>query len=187
MIYVEKKINTVNHLRILPLIALLSLASTGCQFLPNSQTPESPPTESNTTQPSTNKLPPEQTYELQVNRDQVWGMLRKVAFTDNSIVVTLEVTNGSRQVIELNAKDDMYLQDNVKGYTGNRYNLSPPPDDPTITIQPGTTTKGDFVFIGRLSPKATELTLFINASTPTYSQENAQRPNMRFTDIFIRR
>lgn len=44
---------------------------------------------------------PEPTYELQVNEDQVWGMLRKVAFTENSIVVTLEVTNGSIQAIEL--------------------------------------------------------------------------------------
>lgn len=181
----------MNHLRIFTVIALLSLGSTGCQFLPNSQTPEAPPTESNsstsTTPPSANKLPPEQTYELQVNRDQVWGMLRKVAFTENSIVVSLEVTNGSRQAIELSAKDDMYLQDNTGGYTGNRYNLSPPPNNPTLVIQPGTTLKGQFVFIGRLAPKATELTLYINASTPSYSQENAQRPNMRFQGIFIRR
>jgi len=27
---------------------------------------------------------PEQTYELQINRNQVWGMLRKVAFTEIS-------------------------------------------------------------------------------------------------------
>lgn len=27
---------------------------------------------------------PEPTYELQVNEDQVWGMLRKVAFTEIS-------------------------------------------------------------------------------------------------------
>lgn len=179
----------MNHLRIFTVIALLSLGSTGCQFLPNSQTPEAPPTESNsstsTTPPSANKLPPEQTYELQVNRDQVWGMLRKVAFTENSIVVSLEVTNGSRQAIELSAKDDMYLQDNV--YEKNRYNLSPPPNNPTLVIQPGTTLRGKFVFIGRLAPKATELTLYINASTPSYSQENAQRPNMRFQGIFIRR
>jgi hypothetical protein len=184
----KKKINIVNHLRIFPLIALLSLASTGCQFLPNSQTPESQPTESNssTTQPSTNQLPPEQTYELQVNRDQVWGMLRKVAFTDNSIVVTLEVTNGSRQAIELNAKDDMYLKE--KGRSDSpQYNLSPPPDNPTIVIQPGTTVTGDFVFIGRLSPTATELTLYTNAKSSYGTAKSPERPYMAFTDIFIRR
>jgi hypothetical protein len=114
-------------------------------------------------------------------------MLRKVAFTENSIVVTLEVTNGSRQAIELSAKDDMYLQDNTGGYTGNRYNLSPPPNNPTLVIQPSTTVTVNCVFIGRLAPKATELTLYTNASTPSYSQENAQRPNMRFEGIFIRR
>ena len=175
----------MNNLRIFPLIALLSLASTGCQFLPSSETPESQPTESNTAQPSANKLPPEQTYELQVNRDQVWGMLRKVAFTENTIVVTLEVTNGSRQAIELSAKDDMYLLDNL--YNKNRYNLSPPPDNPTIVIEPGTTTKGDFVFIGRLSPKATELTLYTNAKSSYGTAKSPERPYMAFTDIFIRR
>jgi len=78
----------MNHLRIFTVIALLSLGSTGCQFLPNSQTPEAPQTESNsstsTTPPSANKLPPEQTYELQENQDQVWEMLRKVAFKEIS-------------------------------------------------------------------------------------------------------
>jgi hypothetical protein len=110
-------------------------------------------------------------------------MLRKVAFTENSIVVTLEVTNGSRQAIELSAKDDMYLQDNLRDR--NRYNLSPPPNNPTIVIEPGTTLKGDFVFIGRLAPKATELTLYTNVDH-NYNIDS-KRPYMRFEDIFIRR
>jgi len=99
--------------------------------------------------------------------------------------VTLEVTNGRRQAIKLSAKDDMYLLDNL--YDKNRYNLSPPPDNPTIVIEPGTTTKGDFVFIGRLSPKATELTLYTNAKSSYGTAKSPERPYMAFTDIFIRR
>lgn len=54
MIYVEKKINIWNYLRI---------------FLYH---------------PVLDQQIPEPTYELQVNEDQVWGMLRKVAFTEIS-------------------------------------------------------------------------------------------------------
>lgn len=121
---------------------------------------------------------------MQVNSGQVQGRLTKVAFTDNSIIVTLEITNGSRQVIELNAKDDMYLK-HSGSYEGPQYNLSPPPDNRTIAIQPGTTMKGQFVFTGRVSPEATELTLFINAKS--YEDKSEKRPYMTFEDIFIRR
>lgn len=180
-----------NTRRIIPLIALLSLAHTGCQFFnqaPNTETAAPAETQSSSSAkpPSTNQLPPEQTYDLQVNSGQVWGLLRKVAFTDNSISVTLEITNGSRQPIELNAKDDMYLKDNGS-YEGSQYNLSAPPDNRTIAIQPNTTMKGQFVFTGRISPKATELTLFINAKSSYGSDKSADRPYMTFKDIFIRR
>ncbi len=171
---------------ILPLIALLSLTQAGCQFFnqsPNTQAPAAAPNQSPVKQPPTNPLPPAQSYELQFNKGEVWGLVRKITFTDNSIVVTAEITNGSRQVIELNAKDDMYLNDNL--YNKNRYNLSAPTNNPTIQIQPGSTVKGDFVFIGRLAPKATELTLYTNATN--YSGINANRPYIAVADIFIRR
>ncbi|HIK12230.1 MAG TPA: hypothetical protein IGS52_18550 [Oscillatoriaceae cyanobacterium M33_DOE_052] len=168
--------------RLIPLIALLSLTAAGCQFLPQAGNKEAQTESGASDQEATpNKLPPEQIYDKQVNQDEVWGLVKKIGFTDNSIVVTLEVTNGSKQVIELNAKDDMYLMDN----TGDsRYNLVPPPNNRTLPIQPGTTLKGDFVFTGRLSPRANELTLYINSSS---SRSDSQTPYITFDEMFIRR
>ncbi|WP_199247998.1 hypothetical protein [[Phormidium] sp. ETS-05] len=173
--------------RLIPLITLLSLAAAGCQFLPQAGNKEAQ-TPSNSSAPavSPNKLPPEQTYDLQVNKGEVWGLLKKVAFTDNTIIVELQVTNGSKQVIELNAKDDMFIRDNANyPYSGNRYNLSPPTDNRTLRVEPGNTVKGQFVFIGRLAPNATELSLFTNADNEY--DRNSHAPRLRFEKMFIRR
>ncbi|GAB4301986.1 MAG: hypothetical protein Fur0025_42530 [Oscillatoriaceae cyanobacterium] len=121
---------------------------------------------------------------MQVNKGEVWGLLKKVVFTDNTIIVELQVTNGSKLPIELNAKDDTFLKDNIS-YGGNQYNLSPPADNRTLRVEPGNTVKGQFVFIGRVAPKATELSLFTNAANE--NDRNQQAPRLRFTEMFIRR
>ncbi|HIK12231.1 MAG TPA: hypothetical protein IGS52_18555 [Oscillatoriaceae cyanobacterium M33_DOE_052] len=176
--------------RLIPLIALLSLAAVGCQFLPQAGNKEAQ-TEANSSAPavSPNKLPPEQTYDLQVNKGEVWGLLKKVAFTDSTIIVELQVTNGSKLPIELNAKDDTFLKDNTSysgnSYSGNRYNLLPPADNRTLRVEPGNTVKGQFVFIGRLAPQATELSLYTNADNEY--DRNSHAPRLSFAKMFIRR
>ena len=106
-------------------------------------------------QKPTNSLPPTQTYDLRVITNQLWRRLTKITFGEDSIIVTLAITNGSKEVVMLNGKDGMYLYDNY----GQRYNLLPPSNNTQIMIKPGTTLKGQFVFVGWLQPKAKYLGL----------------------------
>ncbi|MEG4146631.1 hypothetical protein [Microcoleus sp. Pol12B5] len=108
-------------------------------------------------QKPTNFLPPTQTYDLRVITNQLWGRLTKITFGENSIIVTMAITNGRKEVVRLNVKDGMYLEDN-KSYNV-RYNLLPPSNNTEIMIKPGTTLKGQFVFVGWLAPGATHLSL----------------------------
>ncbi len=104
-----------------------------------------------------NFLPPTQTYDLRVITNQLWGRLTKITFGENSVIVTMAITNGRKEVVRLNVKDGMYLEDN-KSYD-IRYNLLPPSNNTEIMIKPGTTLKGQFVFVGWLAPGATQLSL----------------------------
>ena len=106
-------------------------------------------------QKPTNSLPPAQTYDIRVISNQLWRRLTKITFGEDSIIVTMAITNGSKEVVMLNGKDGMYLYDNY----GQRYNLLPPSNNTQIMIKPGTTLKGQFVFVGWLQPKANHLEL----------------------------
>ena len=106
-------------------------------------------------QKPTNSLPPAQTYDLRVIDQQLWRRLTKITFGEDSIIVTMAITNGSKEVVMLNGKDGMYLYDNYN----QRYNLLPPSNNTQIMIKPGTTLKGQFVFVGWLQPKANNLRL----------------------------
>ena len=117
-------------------------------------------------QKPTNSLPPAQTYDLRVINNQVWGRLTKITFGEDSIIVTMAITNGRKEVIRLNTKNGMYLEDNQ--YNRVQYNLLPPSNNTEIMIKPGTTLKGQFVFVGWLAPGATQLSL--KSSFP-YSSE----------------
>lgn len=108
-------------------------------------------------QKPTNSLPPAQTYDLRVITNQLWGRLTQITFGENSIIVTMAITNGRKEVVKLNVKDGMYLEDNKSYYV--RYNLLPPSNNTEIMIKPGTTLKGQFVFVGWLPPGATKLSL----------------------------
>ncbi|XWK91149.1 MAG: hypothetical protein U7127_14190 [Phormidium sp.] len=168
---------------IIPILTAISLLCIACQSnltqqsstatTPNTQTPGS-------TTPKTS-LPPTQTYDLQVNEDQVVARLTQIAFTDDSIVVTIAFTNVSQEAIQLNAKDDLILDDDVYD---SKYRLAVPSDNPKIQIQPGTTLKGQFVFLGRLSPKATNLTLTTNSSL--YG-DRKNFPHVTFNNLLIQR
>ncbi|HEY9853232.1 MAG TPA: hypothetical protein V6D28_27420 [Leptolyngbyaceae cyanobacterium] len=174
--------------RLLPFLLLLSISCVACQSsqgTSNSRTSTTTTTQSGTSaqQIVTNSLPPTQTYDLQVNKDSIVARLTQVSFADDSIIVTMAITNGSNNAIQLNAQNDMFLTDNV--YDRNQYNLSVPPDNPTIQVQPGTTMKGRFVFIGRLAPQASKLSLSMNYKS--YSDRNPSRPYLYFNDILVQR
>jgi hypothetical protein len=104
-------------------------------------------------QKPTNSLPPAQTYDLRVIDRLLWRRLTKITFGEDSIIVTMAITNGSKEVVILNGENSMYLSDNY----GQRYNLLPPSNNTQIMIKPGTTLKGQFVFVGWLQPKANNL------------------------------
>jgi len=113
-------------------------------------------------QKPTNFLPPTQTYDLRVITNQLWGRLTKISFGENSIIVTMAITNGRKEVVRLNVKDGMYLEDNKSSYV--RYNLLSPSNNTEIMIKPGTTLKGQFVFVGWLAPGAE----MVNSDTKLY-------------------
>lgn len=116
-------------------------------------------------QKPTNSLPPAQTYDLRVIDQQLWRRLTKITFGEDSIIVTMAITNGSKEVVILNGENSMYLYDNYN----QRYNLLPPSNNTQIMIKPGTTLKGQFVFVGWLQPKANNLQIY---STINYSSNS---------------
>lgn len=180
----KAKSNPIMKATILPILTSISLLCIACQSNPltqQSSTATTPNTQTpGSTTPKTS-LPPAQTYDSQVNNDQVVARLTQIAFTDDSIVVTMAFTNVSQEAIQLNAKDDLILRDDTYNST---YRLATPPDNPKIQIQPGTTLKGNFVFIGRLSPKATNLTLTTNSRL--YGNEK-NFPYVNFSNLLIQR
>ncbi|MBE9227292.1 hypothetical protein IQ264_17845 [Phormidium sp. LEGE 05292] len=166
---------------ILPILTSISLVCIACQsnLTQQSSTATTPNTQTPVATPKTS-LPPTQTYDLQVNDPQVVARLTQIAFTDDSVVVTMAFTNVSQEPIQLNSRDDLILKDDTYNST---YRLATPPDNPKIQIQPGTTLKGQFVFIGRVSPKATNLDISTNSSQ--YGYKNF--PRVSFSNVLIQR
>ncbi|MFB2939230.1 hypothetical protein ACE1B6_28595 [Aerosakkonemataceae cyanobacterium BLCC-F154] len=176
---------------ILPILTSISLLCIACQSNPLTQQPSTSTTPISQTSASTSaptsktSLPPTQTYDLQVNDPQIVARLTQIAFTDDSIVVTMAFTNVSQEAIQLNAKDDFILRDDTS-YNTNQYRLMVPSDNPKIQIQPGTTLKGQFVFVGRISPQATNLSIATNSSLPSYSRLK-NFPYINFSNLLIQR
>ena len=131
------------------------------------QSPKPSPTQTSleVAQKPTNSLPPAQTYDLRVIDRLLWRRLTKITFGEDSIIVTMAITNGSKEVVILNGKDGMYLYDNKN----QRYNLLPPSNNTQIMIKPGTTLKGQFVFVGWLQPKANNLRIYSTINYSSYS------------------
>ncbi|MCU0565307.1 MAG: hypothetical protein MUF49_01765 [Oculatellaceae cyanobacterium Prado106] len=81
----------------------------------------------------------------------------------DTITVGFSAINGHGEMIRLNdsGKPDngLILKDNL----GNQYNFAVPTPNGKLEISPGTTLKGQFVFLGKLDPAATSLTLVTNA------------------------
>lgn len=177
--------------RLVLALTFLSITCTACQSNPlagffGSSSSNTQTTTTTINQPGTtatnspNTLPPTQIYDLQTNTSTGIVMrLKQISFADDSIIANLEIINGYTEIIELNSQDDMLLFDDYN----NQYRLSVSGNNPTIQIQPATTVKGQFVFMGRLSPNANKLAIVTNWKN-TYT---AKRPHMRIDNIFIRR
>lgn len=176
---------------ILPILTAISLVCIACQSNPQTQqssTSTTPVTQTSaaSTSAATPKtsLPPTQSYDLQVNDPQVVARLTEIGFTDDSIVVTMAFTNVSQEAIQLNSKDDLILTDDTNKST---YRLATPSDNPKIQIQPGTTLKGKFVFVGRVSPQATNLSIATNSSLYSWSTNIKNFPRISFSNLLIQR
>lgn len=129
-----------------------------------------------TANPSTAPVPPAgETFKdlnLQVNHPNGSTLrVTGIAVGESTITVRMAITNGYKEAIKLQDDNDAtVLQDDA----GNVYNLATPPENPTISINPNSTVRGNFVFIGQLAPSATTLTLTTNSKyggDATYSKD----------------
>ena len=85
--------------------------------------------------------------------------VKEISFSPDHISLKLAITNGHDNAIQLNRNNsEMILVDNL----GNQYRLAAPPQNPKIEIAQGQTLSGTFVFLGRLAPTATSLSLVTN-------------------------
>lgn len=99
-----------------------------------------------------------------------------VQLADDHTALKMSVTNGYKNAIQLNANRDMVLQDSL----GNNYFVAAPPENPQISIAPGSTVEGTFTFLGRLNPAATSATLVTNERLGSPDFRLSGRPQMRF-------
>jgi cytoskeletal protein RodZ len=128
----------------------------------NPSSPETPqPANSSSESSITSFTSESKPLNLQVNHANGTVMrVTGVALADDSTTIEVAVTNGSKYEIELNqTNNSMIMTDNL----GSQYNLSPPANNPSLTIKPGTSLKGKFVFLGRFNPSATTITLTTNS------------------------
>lgn len=81
----------------------------------------------------------------------------------DTITVGLSAINGHGETIRLNdmgkADNGLILKDNLS----NKYNFAVPTTNGNLEIAPGTTLRGQFVFVGKLDPTATSVTLITNS------------------------
>ncbi|MEL6462691.1 MAG: hypothetical protein AAFQ91_31440 [Cyanobacteria bacterium J06621_15] len=104
------------------------------------------------------------------------GELKNISFTKESTIVTIAVTNGFWHTIDLNLHGKgVVLVDNL----GNKHNLKPPLDNPSLEIEPNATFQGDLVFQGGITSKANNLTLITNNQIGS-DQPFTRRPKMEF-------
>lgn len=138
------------NLHLFAAIAFLSLVCVGCDSNPLAQQL------SGGTPATTQSLTVTQSYDLQMNQSEIMMRLTEVALAEDSTILTLSITNGRREVVEIDTeKGHIVLYDDKS----NKYNLAIPTDNPLIQIPSGTTLNGQFVFIGRLLPEVNTIRL----------------------------
>ena len=107
------------------------------------------------------------------------GRLTNISFIPKNTIVEIAVTNGSQYPIHLNYhRKGLVLVDDI----GNKYNIIPPFNNPSLEIESGTTFKGELTFQGGVNSQANHLTLITNNKIGS-DQPLSRRPKMKF---FIR-
>lgn len=128
-------------------------------------------------------IPKDKDIDLQTNHPNGTVLrVSKVSFANDSISIDFAVTNGYKYEIEL-AQGGMQLRDNL----GNVYNLSPPPQDPDISVAPNNNLKGKLTFLGRIAPNADSLNLTTNYKYGSRDNEYARTPTMVINNIPVER
>lgn len=84
-------------------------------------------------------------------------VIEEVRFEEQTVVAKVTVSNGHWSPIFLNWSDT-YLADDVD----NRYPLLPPDDNPDLQVDDGAGLDGDLVFVGRIDPAATAISVQFN-------------------------
>ncbi|MEO1377889.1 MAG: hypothetical protein AAFW70_27140 [Cyanobacteria bacterium J06635_10] len=141
-------------------------------------TPSKPTSNTSLTQSSqVSALPTGKTLNVQATHPNgTVGRLTKISFTKDNTKVEMSATNGSKNTVELNNNGrGMVLVDDL----GKEYNLAAPATNPDVEILPGTTLKGEFVFIGKVSPGAKFLNLMTNNQLGG-NETLSQIPKMKF-------
>ncbi|VEP15876.1 conserved exported hypothetical protein [Hyella patelloides LEGE 07179] len=124
-------------------------------------------------------IPSSQNVEQQFNHPNGSVLqLKEVTFQDDSIVADISVTNGHEREIILNQSRGFLLRDNL----GNVDYLATIPQNPTVKIPPGQTINGKFVFLGRISPQASSLTLVTNNKHGS-DRDYTTQPKMTLANI----
>jgi hypothetical protein len=115
-------------------------------------------------------------YDAQLNKILVVMRVTGITLGEDSTAVNIAITNGQRQPIQIDLEKNVELYDKKGKYASinNEYLLSLPQDISQIQIEPGTTMKGQLVFIGRLSPEANFIRLDIQIKYKYYPYVSAK-------------
>lgn len=137
------------------LISLLAAASflfSACQSTPSTLNPTAP-------------TAPAIEYDEQKNQALIVMRITGITLGEDSTTLHIAITNGRREPIQIDLENSVKLsgKKSTAVNTNSQYLLSLPPDISQIQIEPGTTMKGQFVFIGRLSPEAKFISLNMGA------------------------
>lgn len=149
-------------------LAFVLLLATGCADAPAdapAETPEGTPAATEPAVPPANDGLPPALAGLNLQTNHATGSVLRVTsvrFEGDHIAVDLAFTNGTDHEQELNEnnRNDFVLRDDI----GNVYHLSAPPNNGDVSVPAGQSLEGEFVFLGRINPQATALTLVTNES-----------------------
>lgn len=130
-------------------------------------------------QPAVSKLPPPRQLDIQVKHANGTTLrVTEVSFHEDHIQLKGSATNGGQNDVEL-AAGGMVVRDDL----GSTYNLSPPPHNPDLTVAKANTLQGSLVFLGRVAPRATTLTLTTNSRYGNDTSQYTRTPTMVVPNI----
>lgn len=104
---------------------------------------------------------------------------REVRLRPDAIEVDVEILNGRDGRIQLHAPHPATRRLYAVDDRGNEYPFSPPPDNETVEVAASESLEGTLVFLGRLNPEATTLTVH------TYGGAGDQPAHVPFVDLSL--